>query len=402
MSIPTSGYVLGTTECTNCGYHLRGLPSGSACPGCGKGTRALECVSCGYNLQTLSVDARCPECGNAVQDSLFVLPNSDATARAITLAAWALLCMLMLSCVHGYLIGTIIMIIAAFRLRYRCGLEHMSVLGKHLRRFFVGTLVVLVASVLSWVLTGMNLVPTVKAASTSFSISSLELDDGKTHQLHHSDIDGLVELGYNDEGRTVARIFDAMHNELSAAVLMPGQTFRTKDAAGTALELKSDAVGSTILNVNQDILTITPTGAMSRVNLGMAGMGGRILASSAVGLVSIVVGFVTNLFCIMACIELARRVRARHLSDRFRTILTMIVIAGCGLVAAPITLVAAPITLFAGLLPAIVLWSGAMLLLFIAAILQIIASFRLGGCLRDVPASWDEVVSDTPIPPPAT
>ncbi|MEM1355502.1 MAG: DUF6688 family protein [Planctomycetota bacterium] len=73
--------------CVTCGYKLRGLQPGGACPECGRpiaesllGVGAiredatidtdLACWQCAYNLRTLSINGECPECGFSVAESV--------------------------------------------------------------------------------------------------------------------------------------------------------------------------------------------------------------------------------------------------------------------------------------------------------------------------------------------
>jgi predicted Zn-ribbon and HTH transcriptional regulator len=70
--------------CGTCGYNLRGLPAGGACPECGASTAGPEielddegrldadvpCRCCGYNLRGLPPPGRCPECRTAIERSL--------------------------------------------------------------------------------------------------------------------------------------------------------------------------------------------------------------------------------------------------------------------------------------------------------------------------------------------
>lgn len=111
--------------------------------------RDVNCIACGYNLRSRSLDQVCPECGEPVERSVLVLPRPDETAAAIRLAAWALLLGLVLGCIQLDFVGAIIMMIAIYKLNYRCALEHLQGMGKYLKWLWITTVVANVGNLLS-------------------------------------------------------------------------------------------------------------------------------------------------------------------------------------------------------------------------------------------------------------
>ena len=176
--IPPDAVIGRDLLCAGCGYNLRMLPAGGRCPECGLEIEAplpdgdfppdavigrdWQCIGCGYNLRTLPVSGRCPECGMGVAQSLNVMPRPVETSMAVRLvgvsaivAAVGLMVSGGVFARSGACFGSLLafapsglVVLGAGFLRYRCGLQAETELGRRIRQLWFVAVLLLMAPII--------------------------------------------------------------------------------------------------------------------------------------------------------------------------------------------------------------------------------------------------------------
>ncbi len=356
-------------------------------------SRDFKCVACGYNLRTLHVDSRCPECGLNVEQSLLVLPQRDRTAAAIRLAAWGLLLSLLLGCVESLsLVGSILMLVAAYRLHYQCELSHMMDLGLRVRWWWmtllastIGGTLLAIAQIAFFVSALMAGEPMNVAVSSSFMLTP----SPRVSSPAQSTFAGVAEVTTDSQGRTILRVLDAAGNAISTDTLTAGQTLSVTDANGQTANVRVDQAGTVTLTPRGGTATTITRGTAT--TFATASFAAQEVILEVLGGVFALIGFAASILFLLTCRSLAIRANDAKLAGNFRTLLWLFVV-GIGVVFvggfAMLGLLAR-----AGILVMVLPMLAGMICLLIAGIWQIVASFRLATALRVAPLHWSEVAA---------
>ncbi len=370
------------------------LPLASLYPAGAVVSRDLKCVSCGYNLRTLHVDSRCPECGLNVEQSLLVLPQRDRTAAAIRLAAWGLLLSLLLGCVESLsLVGSILMLVAAYRLHYQCELSHMMDLGLRVRWWWmtllvstIGGTLLAIAEISFFVSALMAGEPMNVAVSSSFMLTP----SPGVYRVAPSTMAGGAEVTTDAQGRKILRMLDTSGNVLSTDTLSAG-TFSVSDASGQAVQVSVDPAGTVTLTPRRGNPTIVPPGTKTTLATATVAMQGVFLM--ILGIVMGLVGLAASILYLLTCRSLAIRANDTKLARSFRTLLWLFGIGMGVMVVGGVGAVTLGLVARAGILVLMLPMLAGMICLLIAVIWQIVASFRLAATLREAPLHWSEIAA---------
>lgn len=357
-------------------------------------SRDLKCVGCGYNLRTLPVDSRCPECGLNIERSLLVLPQRDRTAAAIRLAAWGLLLSLLLGCLGPLsLIGFVLMLVAAYRLHYRCELPHMTDLGRRVRWWWM-TLVVGTIGGTLFAIARIGLVGAAFAAgaplSTALSAPLMRVPIAGGPALAQHTSQGSAQLTTDGQGRKILLILDAAGNVLSTTVMTSG-TLWVFDANRQAFRTSVDQAGSVTLHFRGlRTMTLTPG---APVTFATASVSIPRVILMILGRVFALIGFVAPILYLLMNRSLALRANDTKLARQFRILLWLLVVGmGARFMEG---FAATALGSFAGAGRSVLDLSTLVVTvcLLIVGIWQILASFRLAVALRKAPLHWSEIAA---------
>ncbi|MCH7720630.1 MAG: hypothetical protein IH988_06520 [Planctomycetes bacterium] len=352
----------------------------------------LQCVGCGYNLRTMQVAGRCSECGLAVERSFLVLPQPVETAKAIKLAAYALVVNLAGLYVSPFqMVAMVMLLLAAYQLQHRCKLSNMSELARKVRWFWITIVIsamVLMLSASTELTRGeYRLLRSTIGSNTSVSMMTGQTRDGQGTVLYSSDMEGSIEVTTDAQGRREVALLDDSGNVVSAITLGIGQTASVRDSTGRDVRLNLDGAGMLTIQARASSkIEVYPNGNTSLVTM-PAGYLGTLLV-----LVLGVVGLAAMILYLLVCRALAIRSNHPRLARRFTIILWMIVTAPAVVV---VVLVGAILGLQSkvGLVALMVPLLAAVLCLLVAAIGQIVASLQLSSALQRAPRHWSEVAA---------
>ena len=350
----------------------------------------LQCVGCGYNLRTMQVGGRCSECGLAVERSLLVLPQPRETAKAIRLAAFALVVNFVGLYVQPFqMVALVMLLFAAHRLRHRGQLSQMSELARKLRWFWITIVIsalVLMLSVATQLTRGeYRLLRSI--LGPSISVTPTQTPDGQVTILHYSDMAGRVEVTTNAQGRGEVVLRDDSGNVVSAITLAIGQSASVRDSTGRDVRVNLDSAGMLTIQASASSkIEVYPNGNTSLVTMPVGYLGTLLV------LVLVVVGLAAMILYLLMCRALAIRSNHPRLARRFTIILWAIVGATAVVV---VVFVGAILGLQSkvGMVGLMAPLLAAVLCLLVAAVGQIVASLQLSSALRKAPRHWSEVAA---------
>ena len=365
-------------------------PLETTCPPQAVISRDLRCVGCEYNLRTMQVGGRCSECGLAVERSLLVLPRPRETAKAIKLAAYALVVGFVGVFVPLFkMLALAMLLFAAHRLQHRCALSHMSELGPKVRWFWITIVIsapVLMLSVADEWTRGEFRLLTSTSIGSRLIVSTKQSFGRRVTVLRYSEVAGRIEVATDAQGRREVALLDDSGNVVSTSTLAPGQSASVRDAAGHNVRLNLDAAGMlTIQPRASRRVQVSPNGTTLVTNRPPGVLGMLLVA------VVVVIAPAAMILYILVCRALAIRSAQPRLARRFTIILWLIVSAVAVMVAVVVGGILVLGSKGVGLswpVPAL-----AALCLLVAAVSQIVASFQLSSALRHVPRHWSEVAA---------
>ncbi len=371
------------------------LPFASHYPAGAVVSRDLECVGCGYNLRTLHVDSRCPECGLNVEQSLLVLPQRDRTAAAVRLAAWGLLLSLLLGCLGPLnIVRSILMLVAAYRLHYKCELSHMLDLGQRVRWWWMTLLVSTIGSALLVIIQVAFFVTALgSGGSMHVALSPLFMRTPNPRIIVPSQgtFAGSVEVTTDSQGRMTLRVLDDAGNAISTDTLTAGQTLSVTDANGQTANVRVDQAGTVTLTPQGGTATTITPGTTTAFATASVTAGDQILM--ILGVVLGVVGFAASILYLLTCRSLANRANDTKLVRNFRTLLWLFVVGMGVMFAGGFAVSSLGLLARAGILVMVLPMLAGIVCLLIVGIWQIVASFRLAITLREAPVHWSEIAA---------
>ena len=359
-----------------------------ACPSDALISRDLHCIGCGYNLRTMRFDGRCPECGLAVERSVLVLPQPRATGEAILLAAFALAVGFVGLYVSPFkIVAVAMLLLAVYRLRYRCKLSHVSELGPKVRWLWntvlISAIVLAVSVANRWAQGDYRLMQS--TPGSSMSVSMRQTAGRKVMTLDFSEVSGSFDVTTDAQGHRQITLFDESTTPIGKRTLAPGQSTSIKDAAGKNVRLSLDAAGVLTIQVRASTKVLMyPNGSTALVTMPPGPL--KIVLTSVLA----VVGLTATILYLLVCRALAIRSNNPRLARRFRIIFWVIVSAFAVMV---VILGGAILGANIGGIPRMVPLLAAVLCLLVAGVSQIVASIQLSSALRRVPQHWSEVVA---------
>ena len=316
-----------------------------------------------------------------MHQSLLVLPHPDAAARAIKLAAWAMVLSQLAVWLEPLGAVTGIMFVAAVHLlRSRSGLAYTPRLGLRLQRLFVISLVVLIAWTVGFAGKWAGIrrgqwITSVLSASSPRAPSQVfaRATPGGSSYRTVIGMTGYLQIATDRRGNSTVTVLGDEGNVISRHLLRSGTSVTAADEKDRAVTVAMDAAGSVTVSVAPAARGVRPVRLAA------------LIASAALDLIQFPLTVVATILFLLVCADLALRSKDKRLAQHFRIILRLfvagVVAVGLGVAVSALVVAARAPNPIVGSITAVLLLAG-IGALAASGVWQIVACFKLAAKLR--------------------